>query len=431
MANAKLLRDLVTTVEDPNLEVTLFAEANDIRRRARAIYDSMSYRPERTKYDPKAVRALAPAVAREILSVAEQYLHASSVAKQASFTRGIGDPGHGWGHWAWDYVHALLLSSDRELDARETELTVLSGTLHDLATAIMPRYGESGRVLRHAEVGALLVLRALQSGTQTLDDDDCVLVAHAVLEHTHYRAPATVTCRDGVKRITETSFDEIGGRPLYLPWTTRWIDRLSLVGPIMLARHYLTLHHDHEDFGGGFYGVKYANHMRPILRSDEEIRTAGGVRTIGEHYRMFADSQTNATPYGKHDKGLMVALRDFGVEQSREILAALERPAPVDVDVVMLAWNRFLVTNGEPSENGRLAVDALDRNFRWLPWEDKQAFASMFFAAMNAYLFKAEKTLSRLAEMDLPDSAFSFYPRTDVRDFIRPDESWASVIRKM
>lgn len=179
------------------------------------------------------------------------------------------EPGHGSGHWARDYLHALMLANDPDLDPTLIPCCFFGGTLHDIGTLFLDRYADKDRAFRHAEAGALIVrAAALESGVLTEDQAD--LVAYMIAAHTHYLKSSQVLCQDGVTRTVDPYVCETDtGVPLLEVWLSRWVDRLDCIGPCFVGRHYLTLARDHDDYSshqGGFYKVSFADHMRALLR---------------------------------------------------------------------------------------------------------------------------------------------------------------------
>lgn len=314
-----------------------------------------------------------------------------------------GDPGHGRGHWARDYIHALMLSYDPELDTRVILPCLLGGTLHDIGTLFLDRYMDKNRAVRHAEAAALLVhAAALESGALTSDEAD--LVAYAIAAHTQYLKPSEVKCADGETR-TVTPYRDTAedGRPLLEIWMSRWVDRLDCSGPFELGRHYLTLHKDHEDLGhDGFYTVSFAEQMQPLLRTPEEIKASGKPQTMLEHMRMFASSQSNDSPYGKHDRGLMVKLRNTYRESLEHIIYQAANPSYVISDKVETAWTQFLGQWVEPTPAGKKAAESLSRAFRKLEPDVQRAWACGFRACMNEHCAWADRIRSFFVLQEVP-----------------------------
>jgi len=140
------------------------------------------------------------------------------------------DAGHGVGHIVADYANGLRLFSKLEIDPKVTFIGLLGGVLHDIGCAVIKRYDESSRVVRHAEVGGLLADDVLQ-GTG-LNKGERLLVVYSVMAHTHYLKPQTVG-----EHVIIPYLDLLpSGDPFYPVWVTRWVDRLDCNGPRFPAR---------------------------------------------------------------------------------------------------------------------------------------------------------------------------------------------------
>lgn len=360
----------------------------------------------------------------------ERALEAVSVVLQSAlrFTNPLeGDAGHGPGHWCRDFIHALRLAHDEEIPVSDVVPGIVGGTLHDMGTLFVDRYADKNRAVRHAEIGALIVRAALmESGPLAQSEIDTC--AYAIAAHTHYLKPSEAKCADGVVRKIDQYVDMVADRPLLSVYLTRWADRLDCSGPCMVGRHYLTMHRDHTDFGkDGFYKVSLRDHVRPVQRTDEVIKAGGGQRTMVEHLRMFASSQSNTSPYGKYDFGMMRYLRDEYRASLDHILDRVLHPTDVDVERVNRAWTLFLGSNIEPSEMGRSAAHDLSRSFATLDPAAQRAWACGFRTTMTEYLGWADRAVSFLNT--LPSSHLRIakvFP--DVRDVIRPNLTWVGML---
>ncbi len=304
------------------------------------------------------------------------------------------DPGHGPGHWVRDYLNALRIFSKSELSSPHIIAGFIGGVLHDVGCTIVPRYDEKNTPLRHGEVMGLLfedMCRSIQF--IDLTPPEMQLVMWGIMAHTHYLAPQKVMWWEKEVVIEPYPDCDETGNPLFGIWLPRWVDRLECSGSETFpARHWLTLGDPHIDFGtDGFYDVEFAKHTRPILRSNEEIKADGGQRTMLEHLRMFADSQTNASPYGKFDQGLMIELRDAKRERLREFIAAVAgsmHPNILEEDVRWISkmWTMFLTVVIEPSQAGKQAAMKLEKLFGELSYPVRVAWCHGFLVAMRDYL---------------------------------------------
>lgn len=292
------------------------------------------------------------------------------------------DPGHGVGHMLRDYVNALRLFSSLDTKyPKDIFVGFVAGCLHDIGCTQMYRYDESSRVVRHAEVGALLLRDILEQGSFGLSEAEILLVQYAVAAHTHYLKAMTVKTEDGSEKTIQPYVDEINHVPVYGFWLPRWVDRLDGNGAMLVARHFLTLHQEHKDFDGkDFVTMDFANQMVPRFKED------CGHNTMLNHIRMYANSQTNDSPYGQHDFGTMVEMRDvYTLALQRIIEAVAEGSLALDIEKTLDLWTNFLGDVVEPTLLGKTAAQSLRLQFGLLPVEHQQAWARGFAQAMFEY----------------------------------------------
>ncbi|MEK7148151.1 MAG: hypothetical protein AAB758_02535, partial [Patescibacteria group bacterium] len=218
------------------------------------------------------------------------------------------EPGHGPGHIMRDYMNSIILFSKLEANPKYILPGFVGGALHDIGCAVIPRYEEDKKAVRHAEAGALLVKNLLEENID-LNDAERISIIYSMAAHTHYRGGSEIKCADGETRIVKPYLDlDDTGNPIWSVWFTRWVDRLDCNGPTMIGRHYLTLAEEHKDYDGEtHFDIEFAHHMNPLLRPFKEQVDEKGKRnqTMSEHLKMFADSQSNDSPYGKWDYGFM------------------------------------------------------------------------------------------------------------------------------
>ncbi len=337
------------------------------------------------------------------------------------------DAGHGVGHLVRDYVHAAMLL-DEDIPSEELFVGLIGGVLHDIGCSVIRQYDENTRAVRHAEAAALLVNHVSKPMNGIgLSQAERILVSYAVAAHTNYLKPSVVLCADGVERIIEPYVDSLpDGSPLMANHLPRWVDRLDLIGPCFVARHYLTLATEHKDFGDcGFYNVEFFDHMRPLLRE-----TPDGPRTMLEHIKMYADSQTNESVYGKHDFGEMVRLRDEERQQTYRIIEAVRNGHLVshDEEVVLSAWGAFLKKNIEPSISGGIATDVLLQMHRALPGDARVAWLNGYYVIMKEYVVWAKERMDYLS--NLPEEWFVIPGISgDIRSIIEPHPDWKNCIK--
>lgn len=311
------------------------------------------------------------------------------------------DPGHGPGHLARDAANAVSLLSKIEADPRHIFIGLMAGVLHDVGCALVDRYADKTRAVRHAEVGAMVVnhVLGLNHSAIKLSEAERQLVCYAIAAHTHYLKSTEVTRADGQVRTIEPYVDlDKDGKPFYFVWFPRWIDRLDCVGPSFIARHYLTLVKPHADFAGdkGFVDTSFEKDMTPKFQ--EEC----GQRTMLDHLRMFANSQTNDSPYGKWDYGWMIELRDHAKKRTNEVVLAVRdldkreqtfgssEAVSADWRIILMEaisaeWHRFLAEKIEPTGKGAAVADELQIMFENLPLETQKAWCVGFRTVMSQY----------------------------------------------
>lgn len=335
------------------------------------------------------------------------------------------DPGHGVGHLARDYVNGLLLAQNVNASPQHLFVGLIGGVLHDFGNAVVFRYEEGKRVARHAEAGAVL----FNEMTKGLDINEAerTLIAHSIAGHTHYLAPLTVNSADGIERTLQPYQDKDSqGQPLMGMWLPRWIDRLDCNGPTFPGRHYLTLTSPRPEFDGEkFYQSSLVSALSPSLRGLAEIKTPGApVRSMREHLRMFARSQSNNSAYGQYDDEAMREMRDAHTTIINAIVGAVDSDASLtsaDITSSMNRWTTFMHRNVEPSVLGRNAAHRLREMVDTLDDTSRKAWASGFDQAMHSYVPWAREKLARIEELSLPDKDHVLpLVNLDIRDVLEP-----------
>jgi hypothetical protein len=332
-------------------------------------------------------------------------------------------PGHGLGHMMRDYVNALRLYLKLDAPPAHVFIGFLGGVFHDIGCALVPRYEESTRLVRHAEAGALCMFDLLQADNCGLNQSEILLLCYAIAAHTHYLSPQKIKLVGGEEKeiLPYVDLDE-SGAPIIGVWGARWVDRLDTNGPAFVGRHYLTLVETHVDFTGKeHYVVEYVNHMRPLLRDKPEKP-----QTMAEHLRMFANSQTNDSPYGKWDFGRMIEIRDNYREKLLKIVAATQSEArfpPEEIVLTQRCWTQFLWRNVEPTPLGMKAAEELSGRFERLDDTTKQAWTCAFNVCMLNYAKWAEVVE---ISFGIASRAWVVDPALpcNVLEMIRPHELW-------
>ena len=406
------LAELVTSIDDPSFEGPACEFFTDLRTR---VGPHIPIPAEET-------RSRDECISRVVIAV-------QAVTSRVTALRDPmkGSAGHSPGHWTRDYAHALVLAQDPAIPVSCIVPAIAAGALHDVGTLFVERFADDHRAFRHAEVGALIV-RAAVLEVGVLSEAEADLVAYGIAAHTNYLKPSEMECRDGVTRRILPYPDATGDTPYLVAQLPRWVDRLDCSGPCFAGRHYLTTEEDHPDFDEerGWRIYRYEDSMRPLRRTPEEFKVARDERTLIEYLGLFANSQTNASPYGRFDAGVMVEWRDRYREALLRVLdVAAAAPTEVDVARINAAWTNFLSGNVEPSELGRATADRLSARFLTLDANAQRHWACGFRQAMDEYLGLAKNLLVFLDTMPpeylrLPGVA------EDIRDMIQPSTSWVA-----
>ena len=318
-------------------------------------------------------------IALQILSCLE---HAGTPFNRA-------DPGHGIGHWIRDLINAHLLLSALEFEPVHILAGMAGGALHDIGCAFVPRYNEPSTPLRHAEVSGLVLDQIFSECDFGLTRAQRLLIQWAVMAHTLYSVPQKVMWR---KRefITEPYLDlDEDSKPLYGIWITRWVDSFEAHGSETFpARHWITLSEEREDFNDRqFFSVKFSEHVRPILRAQEEIEGDQGKHTMLEHLRRINNDQT--TIHRKHDFGKTTEIMEAKRERMRKFLRGVtESPKLFTKEErirITERWTSFLSNVIEPSQAGSNAAKKLEKMFFSLDSKIQNAWCNGFEIAIRDY----------------------------------------------
>ena len=311
------------------------------------------------------------------------------------------DPGHGIGHMVRDYVHAFgLVPNTVDATPQDVFVGLIGGVLHDIGCAVVERYQEPTRVIRHAEVGALMVGDILSA--LGVPETERLAIMYAIAAHTNYLKESEVLCEDGkVRRITPYKDSDEHG-PIMAVQFPRWVDRLDLIGPTIVGRHLLTLTHPHKDYGaGGFYEVEFEQHLIPSLRPLTEIMASNKPVTMLEHLATVAELGGGITPYNQYDRSPMVEVRDQHRAATKRIIDAVLHGDAGAGDPSYAWWN-FLRRNIEPSTNGGKAASIIELEFAALPKDVRVAWTRGFIATMEEYKRWFEDTRSLRFDPEIP-----------------------------
>lgn len=144
---------------------------------------------------------------------------------------------------------------------------------------------------------------------------------------------------------------------------TKWADRFDANGPCFIGRHFLTLVDDHQDQWAGKNTIQFSPHMRPLLRSEEEIaKDSVHGRTMREHVMKFLQSHSNSSSHGRFDYGGMAAMREAYKARGLRIVASFDTPIVLSLgeeSSLLDAWFTWLSEKIEPSESAKRACEKL------------------------------------------------------------------------
>lgn len=303
------------------------------------------------------------------------------------------DPGHGVGHVLRDYLNGLAVMNSLKCNPAYLVPGFIAGVLHDFGCAMVPRYDDPKRAVRHAEVGGLMLADVFKECNCGLSEAEQLVSVYSVMAHTHYLRPAIVSYEDGSTREISPYSDMLTPDEPFLPiWLPRWVDRLDCNGPCYPGRHFLTLAEEKMDFDGkDFHSQDFFKQMRPVSKE------TAGHPTMLSHMQMFCGSQTNQSPYGKYDFGSMVKIRDMYCDWLNEIIQSVTQPLSAEENTLFV-WTEFLKKNCEPSTRGKNTADKLYKMFRTLAPEMK-GWNNGFKTSMRLYIAWYEEMNKQLMKM--------------------------------
>ncbi|HNZ86454.1 MAG TPA: hypothetical protein PLD95_02440 [bacterium] len=246
---------------------------------------------------------------------------------------------HDLGHVVYDTKSAILLMNDPKIGKYVAPpdfiAGIIGGIFHDsgLLLANKPefcqkmfgfravsRFEEAEKLLRHAESGAILAEKLLSN--IELDTDPITqeyikkMIVYVIAAHTNYKQQ--VVQGYTIQPYKDAWSDEL---PIYPVTIARWCDRMDLVGPHYILRHFCTLApeiHTHLTIKDG------KQQFREIsLESSMDLSLDGNMR---DHVLMYKNSQSNDSPYGKYDlPGIMIDYREYQKQRTQECLNILDQ----------------------------------------------------------------------------------------------------------
>jgi hypothetical protein len=339
---------------------------------------------------------------------------------------------HGKGHFARDYIHAMILAEgavldpERPMDPRQAYVGIVAGALHDiLGCALVNRYDEKFRAVRHAEAGAILFSKIADK--IDVSPKEASLISYAIAAHTRYAKSEKVECAfDGEEREIQPykEYREIGGEkePIMALVLAKWADRFDVNGPCFVGRHFLTLIKEHFDYAsdtGKFYRVGFDEAMRPLLRPESEIAKDPLEKTMREHLQTYYNSQNNNTDYGRFDYGKMAEMREEYKERLLRIIKAFDSPIELSAkeeESLLDRWTQWLSQNIEPSESGSEVAGQLREMFLKLPQGIKEPWFGAMQTTLKEYGEWSQETLERMQE--LPERYATIPMIGDIKEII-------------
>lgn len=294
------------------------------------------------------------------------------------------DPGHGIGHISRDYINALRLAyKDNNTDPKELFIGIVGAALHDIGSSLIERYSESQRLVRHAEIGALLFKRISQK-IKLLNKEEEFLICYAIAAHTSYFK----TYYFGKFKVEPYKY--ILNKKVIISFQyPRFADRLDANGSFLVARHYLTLNkvHMHDGSLGKFYKTNFERGMKIILKSENEIEKAGGYRTVLEHLNIYKLNQTNPL-YSQYDTNIMKYFKNDETKSLDKIIKSIQKPKKLNTQIkeeILKKWTIFLYKNIEPTTLGKKIAIELDKKFKKLEKNEINAWTYGFFITIQEY----------------------------------------------
>ncbi len=242
-------------------------------------------------------------------------------------------PAHDLGHMQRDCTRSFMLLQDATIQKTVTSedmvAAILSGTIHDIGMLIVERYGESDRLIRHAEAGALFAKKfmnfeILNSFGKEVKDYVKAMTFYSMAAHTNYDKPHTI----GNYVIEPYAKIWPDKSPIWPVKLTRWIDSMDFNGCFAIFRGILALIKPREEsMQGQFVQVDFdAQHMYPHLpKTDEEKELYK--KTAIKHMWNFT-STFNQMPFCEFDLpgGIMTEYRDMISKIGLEILEGENKP---------------------------------------------------------------------------------------------------------
>lgn len=247
-------------------------------------------------------------------------------------------PAHGKGHARNNLWMILWLSHYLKNNNVQTVpkiyiiISIISGPFLDSGLLFMDRYSENERIIKHAEMAAILVSKLLQYSCtmQEIEKEYGFKCAHfiksgvsySIAAHTHY-----LIAQKALDHTMEPYKYKWSSGLIYSVIFTRWADRMNCLGSHFLFRHFLSLYKDHMDFDGAQHKImEFENTMYPFVLTEETKEKYG--YTFRDHYTKRAISMTDDSPYtmGEIKNTLMTELREIRKIDSIVLIQILDKP---------------------------------------------------------------------------------------------------------
>ncbi|MDD3284628.1 MAG: HD domain-containing protein [Patescibacteria group bacterium] len=305
------------------------------------------------------------------------------------------DPGHGIGHMTRDYINALRLAyKDNNTKPKELFIGIIGAALHDIGSSLIERYSESQRLVRHAEMGALLFKRISQK-LKILNKEEEFLICYAIAAHTTYLKVYYF------KKFKVEPYKYILNNKVVMSFQyPRFADRLDANGAFLVARDYLILNksHMHDGSMGKFFKTNFKDDMKITLRAQDEIEKSGGYRTALEHLNIYMLGQKNSI-HSQYDTNVMEYFRDNETKNLKNIINSILKPKKLEskkIDEIQKKWTIFLYKNIEPTEIGKKTAIGLSKKFKRLKENEINAWTYGFYITMQEYNKSAYEMLKFL-----------------------------------
>lgn len=304
---------------------------------------------------------------------------------------------HDQGHILRDCARSFMLIKDsnvkNEMTSEDLISGVTGGTLHGIIILIMERYGESKRIIRHAEASALFVEKFLDLNCienefgKEVRDYILAVTLYAIASHTNYTREYTVNGYT-IKPYKKTWES---GAPIWSRKLTLWADSQDLNGPVAILRlilpYYLESREDH--INNRFVNMEFSSRtMYPYIAKSDDGEDLIPSSAIAQMSRFI--STMDKEPYCQYDlPGLMTDYRNRLKEIGMKIL---ESPDDLTMDVLSQdELCEVFINISMCGENGQKQIRELVERFNTLPKSITRRWYELFTRAHLAIKEMEEK----------------------------------------